>query len=253
MDVIGQAAIVTGGGSGLGAEVAAQLAQTGAKVAVLDVNYVAASEVASRIGGCAIACDVTDTDQVIAALAEANTKNGAARILVNCAGIGIAKRILGKDGPMPLGDFERVVRVNLIGTFNMLRLASAEMSRLSPLIDGERGVIVSTASVAAYEGQVGQAAYAASKGGIVALTLPAARELAQFGIRVMAIAPGLFRTPLLQNLPSEVQASLAASIPFPKRLGTPAEFADLVLACVRNMSLNGEVIRLDGALRLAPR
>jgi NAD(P)-dependent dehydrogenase (short-subunit alcohol dehydrogenase family) len=196
---------------------------------------------------------VTDTDQVIAALAEANTKNGAARILVNCAGIGIAKRILGKDGPMPLGDFERVVRVNLIGTFNMLRLASAEMSRLSPLIDGERGVIVSTASVAAYEGQVGQAAYAASKGGIVALTLPAARELAQFGIRVMAIAPGLFRTPLLQNLPSEVQASLAASIPFPKRLGTPAEFADLVLACVRNMFLNGEVIRLDGALRLAPR
>ena len=135
----------------------------------------------------------------------------------------------------------------------MLRLASAEMSRLSPLIDGERGVIVSTASVAAYEGQVGQAAYAASKGGIVALTLPAARELAQFGIRVMAIAPGLFRTPLLQNLPSEVQASLAASIPFPKRLGTPAEFADLVLACVRNMFLNGEVIRLDGALRLAPR
>ena len=253
MDVIGQAAIVTGGGSGLGAEVAAQLAQTGAKVTVLDVNYVGASEVASRIGGYAIACDVTDTDQVIAALAEANAKNGVARILVNCAGIGIAKRILGKDGPMPLGDFERVVRVNLIGTFNMLRLASAEMSRLSPLIDGERGVIVSTASVAAYEGQVGQAAYAASKGGIVALTLPAARELAQFGIRVMAIAPGLFRTPLLQNLPSEVRASLAASIPFPKRLGTPAEFADLVLACVRNMYLNGEVIRLDGALRLAPR
>ena len=253
MDVIGQAAIVTGGGSGLGAEVAAQLAQTGAKVTVLDVNYVGASEVASRIGGYAIACDVTDTDQVIAALAEANAKNGVARILVNCAGIGIAKRILGKDGPMPLGDFERVVRVNLIGTFNMLRLASAEMSRLPPLIDGERGVIVSTASVAAYEGQVGQAAYAASKGGIVALTLPAARELAQFGIRVMAIAPGLFRTPLLQNLPSEVQASLAASIPFPKRLGTPAEFADLVLACVRNMYLNGEVIRLDGALRLAPR
>lgn len=154
---------------------------------------------------------------------------------------------------MPLADFERVIRINLISSFNMMRLASADMAKLQPLADGERGVIISTASVAAYEGQIGQAAYAASKGGIVALTLPAARELAQFGIRVMAIAPGLFQTPLLGALPPETQASLAASIPFPKRLGLPREFADLVLTCVRNLSLNGEVIRLDGALRMAPR
>jgi NAD(P)-dependent dehydrogenase (short-subunit alcohol dehydrogenase family) len=154
---------------------------------------------------------------------------------------------------MPLGDFERVIRVNLIGTFNMMRLAAAEMSKLEPLADGERGVIISTASVAAYDGQIGQAAYAASKGGIAALTLPAARELAQFGIRVMTIAPGLFLTPLLANLPEDVQKNLADAIPFPKRLGKASEFAELVLSCVTNLSLNGEVIRLDGALRLPPR
>ena len=183
----------------------------------------------------------------------AAARHGAARILVNCAGIGPAKRIVGKDGAMPLADFERVIKVNLIGTFNMLRLAAADMSTLAPLADGERGVIVSTASVAAYEGQVGQAAYAASKGGVVSLTLPAARELAQFGIRVLAIAPGIFATPMLRSLPDEVQASLAASVPFPKRLGEPSEYADLVMTCLRNVALNGEVIRLDGALRLAPR
>ena len=253
MDPNGHSAVITGGGSGLGAEVAAQLAKAGAKVAVLDVNLAPAQEVARRIGGVAIACDVTSEAQAIAALAEATARHGAARILVNCAGIGVAKRILGKDGPMPLAEFERVIKINLIGSFNMLRLASAGMAKLDPLADGERGVIVSTASVAAYEGQIGQAAYAASKGGIVALTLPAARELAQFGIRVMAIAPGLFLTPLLQALTAEAQASLAASIPFPKRLGLPSEFADIVLSCVRNLSLNGEVIRLDGALRMAPR
>ena len=253
METIGHAAIVTGGGSGLGAETAAQLAAAGANVALLDVDIEAARQHAARIGAHAIACDVTSEEQAKAAIAEAAARHGHARILVNCAGIAIARRILTKDGPSPLGEFERVIRINLIGTYNMLRLVTAEMAKLEPLADGERGIVVNTASVAAYEGQIGQAAYSASKGGIVALTLPAARELAQFGIRVMAIAPGLFLTPLLQALPEEAQKSLAAAIPFPKRLGQPAEFADLVLSCVRNRSLNGEVIRLDGALRMAPR
>ena len=253
MDVNGQAALVTGGGSGLGAETATQLAGAGAKVALLDVNLEAARAVAERIGGLAVRCDVADADGATAAVAEAREKHGAARILVNCAGIGPAKRIVGRDGPMPLGDYARVIQVNLIGTFNMMRLAAADMSKLEPLADNERGVIVSTASVAAYEGQIGQAAYASSKGGVVGLTLPAARELAQFGIRVMTIAPGLFLTPLLRSLPEDVQASLSASVPFPKRLGDPGEFADTVLHIVRSAYLNGEVIRLDGALRMAPR
>jgi NAD(P)-dependent dehydrogenase (short-subunit alcohol dehydrogenase family) len=253
MDVRGQAAVVTGGGSGLGAATAIRLAEAGVRVAVLDVNMEAAQAVAAKTGGLAIACDVSDAESAAAALDKAREAHGAARILVNCAGIGTAKRILGRDGPMPLGDFERVIRVNLIGSFNMMRLASADMAKLEPLGDGERGVIVSTASVAAFEGQVGQAAYSASKGGIAALTLPAARELAQFGIRVLAIAPGLFLTPMLKSLPEEVQASLGQSIPFPKRLGKPEEFAALVLHCAENLSLNGEVIRLDGALRLPPR
>ena len=253
MDVKGQAAVVTGGGSGLGAATAIRLAEAGARVAVFDVNMGAAQAVAANTGGLAIACDVSDPDSAAAALAKASLAHGPARILVNCAGIGTAKRILGRDGPMPLGDFERVIRVNLIGSFNMIRLASADMAKLEPLGDGERGVIVSTASVAAFEGQVGQAAYSASKGGVAALTLPAARELSQFGIRVLAIAPGLFLTPMLKSLPEEVQTSLGQSIPFPKRLGKPEEFAALVLHCVENLSLNGEVIRLDGALRLPPR
>jgi NAD(P)-dependent dehydrogenase (short-subunit alcohol dehydrogenase family) len=253
MDVNGQAALVTGGGSGLGAETAAQLARAGAKVALLDVNLEAARAVAERIGGLAVRCDVADADGAAAAVAQAREKHGGARILVNCAGIGPAKRIVGRDGPMPLGDYDRVIRVNLIGTFNMMRLAAADMAKLEPLADNERGVIVSTASVAAYEGQIGQAAYASSKGGVVALTLPAARELAQFGIRVLAIAPGLFLTPLLRSLPEETQASLSAAVPFPKRLGDPREFADMVLHIVRSGYLNGEVIRLDGALRMQPR
>jgi NAD(P)-dependent dehydrogenase (short-subunit alcohol dehydrogenase family) len=253
MRVSGETAIVTGGGSGLGAETARRLAAAGAKVAILDVSIDAAQALAGEIGGLAVRCDVADADSAATALSEAREKQGAARILVNCAGIGTAKRILGKDGPQPLADFERVIRVNLIGTFNMLRLAAVDIARLEPLADGERGVIVTTASVAAFEGQVGQAAYAASKGGIVSLTLPAARELAQFGIRVLTIAPGLFLTPLIGELPQEVQATLAASIPFPKRLGKPEEFADLVLHCLSNVSINGEVIRLDGALRLPPR
>jgi NAD(P)-dependent dehydrogenase (short-subunit alcohol dehydrogenase family) len=196
---------------------------------------------------------VTDPDGTAAALAEAKSNHGAARILVNCAGIGPAKRIVGRDGPMPLGDFERVIKVNLIGTFNAMRLAAADMQTLPPLADDERGVIVSTASVAAFEGQVGQAAYSASKGGVAALTMPAARELAQFGIRVNAIAPGIFLTPMLMGLPEETQKSLAASVPFPKLLGRPEQFAELVRHIVENTYLNGEVIRLDGALRMPPR
>ena len=253
MDPKGHAAIVTGAASGLGAETAAALGRAGAKVALLDVNLDAAQAQARTVGGLAIRCDVTSSDDAVAALKAAREAHGAARILVNCAGIGPAKRIVGRDGPMPLADYERVIAINLIGTFNMLRLAAADMQALEPLADGERGVIVSTASVAAYEGQIGQAAYASSKGGVAALTIPAARELAQFGVRVMAIAPGIFGTPMLRALPQAAQDSLGASVPFPKRLGEPREFADLVLTIVRSNYLNGEVIRLDGALRMAPR
>ena len=253
MNIAGSAAVVTGAASGLGAATARRLAALGAKVGVLDLDGTRAEAVAAEIGGIAAQCDVADADGVTAALGAVAARHGAPRILVNCAGIGTARRMIGRDGPMPLPDFERVVRVNLIGTFNVTRLAAAAMSVLEPLENGERGVVISTASVAAFEGQVGQAAYAASKGGIVALTLPLARELAQFGIRVLTIAPGLFQTPLLGELPPEVQASLGASIPFPKRLGTAEEYAQLVVACCENAFLNGETIRLDGALRLPPR
>src|SRR5262245_18583155 len=253
MDPQGHAALVTGGGSGLGAATALKLAQAGAKVALLDINVEAAKKIAAEIGGLAVRCDVASADSAATAVAAAREKHGVARILVNCAGIGPAKRIVGRDGPMPLPDFERVIPINLIGRFNMLRLAAADMTALPALAESERGIIVSTASVAAFEGQIGQAAYAASKGGVAALTVPAARELAQFGIRVNAIAPGIFATPMLSALPDDVQASLAASVPFPKLLGRPEQFAELALHCVRNTYLNGEVIRLDGALRMAPR
>ena len=253
MDPKGHAAIVTGAASGLGAETAVALAKAGAKVACLDVNLEGATQVAGRIGGIAIQCDVTSDSGAVAALKQARDKHGPARILVNCAGIGPAKRMVGRDGPMPLADFEKVIAINLIGTFNMMRLAAADMQGLEPLADQERGVIVSTASVAAYEGQIGQTAYSASKGGVAGLTIPAARELSQFGIRVMAIAPGIFATPMLKMLPQAAQDSLGASVPFPKRLGEPREYADLVLFIVRSNYLNGEVIRLDGALRMAPR
>jgi NAD(P)-dependent dehydrogenase (short-subunit alcohol dehydrogenase family) len=253
MQLKGQAAIVTGGASGLGAATARRLAKEGAKVAVCDLNTKLAETVASEIGGVAVTCDVADAASAEAAIAAAAKAHGPARVLINCAGIGVAKRVVGRDGPMALADFDRVIRVNLIGSFNMLRLATVEMSKLEPLAGGERGVVVSTASVAAYDGQIGQSAYSASKGGIVSMTLPIARELAQFGIRVLAIAPGLFLTPLLAMLPQEAQDSLAASIPFPRRLGDPSEFASLVMQMVDNPYLNGEVVRLDASLRMAPK
>jgi NAD(P)-dependent dehydrogenase (short-subunit alcohol dehydrogenase family) len=254
MNLQNQAAIVTGGASGLGAETVRQLAQAGAKVAILDRNIELAQALALEVGGIAAACDITDTASVEQALQLARDAHGPARILVNCAGIGGARRIVGRDGSaMPLEDFSRIIEVNLIGTFNVIRLVAAAMVALTPLEDGERGVILTTSSVAAYDGQIGQEAYAASKGALASLTLPLARDLAQFGVRVMSIAPGLFLTPLMHQLPEEVQQSLAASIPFPKRLGKPGEFAALAVHIVQNASLNGEVIRLDGALRLPPR
>ena len=252
MQLHGQAAIVTGGASGLGAETARTLARAGAKVAVIDLNLEKAAMVAQEIGGAAIQCDVSDAASAQTAIGAAREKHGPARILVNCAGIAPAKRIVGREGAMPLGDFTNVIHVNLVGTFNMLRLAAAEMSKLEP-VGEERGVIISTASVAAYEGQIGQAAYSASKGGVAAMTLPAARELAQFGVRVLAIAPGIFLTPMLMAMPEDVQKSLGASVPFPKRLGQPAEYAALVLHMIENPYLNGEVVRLDGALRMPPK
>jgi NAD(P)-dependent dehydrogenase (short-subunit alcohol dehydrogenase family) len=254
MQIQGHAAFVTGGGSGLGEAVARELARLGARVTVFDRNAEGAQRVAGEIGGLACAGDVADTASVTAALDAAAAAHGVPRIVMNIAGIGKANRIIQKDGsPSPLEDFERVLRVNLVGTYNVARLAAARIAALEPLTDGERGVVVNTASVAAFDGQVGQEAYSASKGGVVGMTLPMARDLAQWGIRVCTIAPGLFKTPLLATLPEPIQQSLAASIPFPKRLGDPAEFAALAAHIVSNGHLNGEVIRLDGALRMAPR
>ncbi len=261
MNIQGQSALVTGAASGLGEATARELARLGAKVAVLDVNMALAEKVAADIGaqfgnGCAVACqcDITNADSVSAALAKATAAHGPARVLMNVAGIGSAKRIVQKDGSAaPLEDFVRVVNVNLIGAYNVSRLFAAACAQLDRLEDGERGVMMFTASVAAFDGQVGQQAYSASKGGLVGMTLPMARDLAQHGIRVCTVAPGLFATPLMQQLPEAVQASLAASIPFPQRLGKPEEFAQLAAHIVSNGHLNGEVIRLDGALRMAPR
>jgi NAD(P)-dependent dehydrogenase (short-subunit alcohol dehydrogenase family) len=253
MRLDGQAAIVTGGASGLGAATARRLAGGGCRVALLDINQSAAEAQARNIGGIGIACDVADAASAEAAVAKARDAHGPARVLVNCAGIGTAGRIVGRDGPIELAAFERVIRINLIGSFNLLRLAAADMTALDPLEEGERGVIINTASIAAYEGQVGQAAYAASKAGVVGMTLPAAREFARFGVRVMTIAPGLFHTPMVEGLPPDVQRSLGEGIPFPQRLGTPDEYAALVEHIVSNRFLNGETIRLDGALRMPPR
>ncbi len=253
MNPSGQTAIVTGGGSGLGEATARALAARGAKVAVLDLGADRAAKVAAEIGGVAVACDVSNADGAAAAIAQAAEKLGPARILVNCAGIAIGVKTVGKDGPHPLYQFRKVIEVNLVGTFNMIRLFADQAAKLEALSGGERGVIVNTASVAAYDGQIGQAAYSASKGGVVGMTLPVARDLARSGIRVCTIAPGIFKTPMMAGMPQEVQDSLGAAVPFPPRLGEPSEYAALALHIVDNQMLNGETIRLDGAIRMAPK
>lgn len=254
MNVQGIAAIVSGGGSGLGAATARALAAQGAKVALLDINLDAAQAVAKEIGGIAVRCDVTSADSAQAAVAEAAAAHGPARVAINCAGIAPPAKILGRDGPHDLSLFRKVIEVNLIGTFNILRLAAEGMVGLDPVTaDGERGVIINTASVAAFEGQIGQAAYAASKGGVHALTMPAARELARSGVRVVTIAPGIFLTPMMLGLPQEAQDSLGKQVPFPSRLGRPEEYAALAMHIVSNSMINGETIRLDGAIRMAPK
>ena len=247
------AAVVTGGASGLGEGAARALAAAGCKVAILDVQRELGEQVARDIGGIFLHCDVTSADSAEAAFASARQAHGLCGVALSCAGIAPAAKILRRDGVMPLEQFSRVIQVNLVGTFNILRLAAADMARREANADGERGVIINTASIAAYEGQAGQAAYSASKGGVVALTLQAARELSREGIRVNTIAPGLFMTPMMAGMPDEVQQALAATLPFPRRLGRPEEFGMLVDQIVRNPILNGEVIRLDCALRMAPR
>jgi len=253
MKIEGSSAIVTGGGSGLGEATARLLAAQGAIVHVLDRNEAAAREVAAEIGGVPVVGDVASEEDGRRAVDTAAKAGDGLRILVNCAGIASAGRVLGKEGVLPLADFERVIRINLVGTFNMMRLAAERMAAAPELEDGARGVIVNTASVAAFEGQIGQVAYSASKGGILSMALPAARELGRFGIRVNTVAPGIFLTPLLSALPQETQESLGAAIPYPSRLGHPSEFADAVRFLIENQYVNGEVIRLDGALRMQPK
>jgi len=253
MTPAGHAAIVTGGASGLGEATARALAAAGAKVALLDTNAERAQSVAASIGGIGLACDVASAESAEAAVAAARQAHGPARILVNCAGVGTGGRVAGRNGPLPLEQFRRVVEINLVGTFNLIRLVAAEVQALDPLAEGERGVIINTASVAAYDGQIGQPAYAASKAGVVGMTLPIARELAASGIRVVTIAPGLFETPMLRALPQHIQDALGAAVPFPARLGRADEYAALALHVLANPMLNGETIRLDGALRMPPR
>lgn len=245
--------LVTGAASGLGEASARMLAAAGARVALLDIQIEKAQQIAAEIGGLAIPCDVTAPTDAERAIAEAREAHGTARLLLNCAGGGAARRVVGRDGVMPLEAFTQVINLNLVGAFNMTRLAAADMMATEPMPDGERGMVLFTTSVAAYEGQIGQAAYTAAKGGLAALVIQLAREFASAGIRVMGIAPGIFLTPLLYKASPEVQQSLAESIPFPKRLGHADEFAELVVHTVQNRYLNGEVIRLDGAVRLAPR
>jgi NAD(P)-dependent dehydrogenase (short-subunit alcohol dehydrogenase family) len=248
-------AVITGGASGLGRATAARLVAAGGRVALLDLATSAGADVAKSLGPAALfaPADVTSADQVSAALVTARDRLGGLSVLVNCAGIGTAMKTVGKAGPARLEDFTRVITVNLIGTFNCIRLAAAIMARNEPTRDGERGVVINTASVAAFDGQIGQAAYSASKGGIVGLTLPVARDLAEVGIRVVTIAPGIFDTPLLGTLPEPVRASLAKQVPFPQRLGQPEEYAALAAHIIENVMLNGETIRLDGAIRMTPR
>ncbi len=255
MDIKDKAFVVTGGGSGLGAATARALAARGAFVVVADINDAAGTEVAGALGARArfVRTDVSDEASVQAAIAAAVAAAGALHGAVSCAGVAFAIKILGKQGPHPLDAFTRTLQVNLVGTFNMIRLAAAQMAQQAPDATGTRGVLVNTASIAAYDGQIGQAAYSASKGGIVGMTLPIARDLAPLGIRVVTIAPGLFNTPLLASLPEQVKQALGAQVPFPSRLGEPAEFASLVTHVIENDMLNGEVIRLDGALRMPPK
>lgn len=254
MDVNGQAALVTGGASGLGGATARALAAKGAKVAILDLNAELGEKVAGEIGGVFVDCDVTSADGVGAAIEQAAKAHGAARIVINCAGVGTPAKAVGRDGPMALDMFAKIVEINLIGTFNVIRLAAAAMMAEEPLDTLERGVIVNTASVAAFDGQIGQPAYSASKAGVVGMTLPLAREFARSGIRVLTIAPGIFLTPMLENsLSEEAKQSLGAQVPFPSRLGRPEEFASLALQMCENEMLNGETVRLDGAIRMAPR
>lgn len=255
MRLDGQAALVTGAASGLGYATAQALSAGGASVALLDADAERVGMAAREIAGSAIgiACDVTDETAVQAALARASAAHGPARILVNCAGIAPSGRVVGRAGALPLEAFRRVIDINLVGSFNLIRLFAAAAMALDPLDERERGVIVNTASIAAYEGQVGQAAYAASKAGVIGMTLPIARELAPHGIRVCTIAPGVFETPMLRAMPQPVQDALGASVPFPPRLGRASEYASLVLHILGNAMLNGETIRLDGALRMAAR
>jgi NAD(P)-dependent dehydrogenase (short-subunit alcohol dehydrogenase family) len=253
MELNGIGALVAGGASGLGEATARELAVRGARVAIVDLNEERGPGLADEIGGLFTSADVTDGERVGAAVDEAIEAFGGLRLAVSCAGIGLAERIVGKDGPAPLAPFETVVGVNLIGTFNVLRLTAGAMARNEPDDEGERGAVVMTASIAAFDGQIGQAAYSASKGGVVGLTLPAARDLAGLGIRVCTIAPGLFDTPLLAGLPEEARQALGDQIPFPSRLGRPEEYAQLACQIAENAMLNGEVIRLDGALRMTPK
>lgn len=251
MKIDKQIAIITGAASGLGAATAKRMADLGAKVIVADFDLEGAKSVANKVNGVAFQCDVSNARSVERMFDLAKQEIGIPRILVSCAGIAPAKRIVGREGAMPLEEFSKVIEVNLVGTFNILRVFAFHASDLPELEDGERGVIINTASAAAFEGQIGQAAYASSKGGVLSLTLPAARELAKFGIRVMTIAPGTFETPMLASLPNEVTKALAANIPFPTRLGRADEYAKLAIHIVENVMLNGETIRLDGALRMA--
>tara|TARA_R110000868_G_scaffold38572_3_gene134741 strand:- start:7692 stop:8462 length:771 start_codon:yes stop_codon:yes gene_type:complete len=252
MELQNQIAIVTGGNSGLGAGCVKLLKDNNIKVAIIDQNIESHESTTSRENELAIKCDITQTSEIEEAINRIHEHFGALpRICINCAGIAPAKRILGKEGPMPLENFQKVIDVNLIGTFNIMRLCAEKMSMLDPINDaGERGVIINTASIAAFEGQIGQAAYSASKGGIVSMTLPAARELARFGIRVNAIAPGIFATPILLNMSQEITDNLIKSTPFPKRLGKPEEFAKLAIHIIENTMINGAVLRLDGGVRL---
>lgn len=253
MDFKDVPAVVTGGASGLGEGAARVLAAAGARVAIFDLQEEAGRKVAEELGGIFVRCDVSSAESAEAAFAAAREAHGPCGIAVNCAGIAPAGKIVGREGPMPLDDFNKVIQVNLVGSFNIMRLAAAEMATREANEDGERGVIISTASIAAYEGQIGQVAYSASKGGVVSMTLQAARELARQGVRVNTIAPGLFLTPMMSGFPQEVQDSLAATLPFPQRLGRPEEYGMLVEQIVKNPLLNGETIRLDCALRMAPK